>query len=188
MTSGAAIHIRTASAAVSVEPNKRQAIQPIRAGSAPAKASDSARTPSSESPKSRGRGPDEEGDHRRMVEIAEREAAGPQRVIGLVEGELEPRGGEGLQGEQKERAAGRKGEKPPRASVRPGLRFGDDGSLRHVVAFSSLRPCSLRGPQSHGGVPRVNRSRRRADGAADIRAIASQVWRPSHSPRADPVV
>ena len=51
MTSGAAIHIRTASAAVSVEPNSRQAIHPIRAGSAPAKASDSARTPSSESPK-----------------------------------------------------------------------------------------------------------------------------------------
>ena len=51
MTSGAAIHIRTARAAVSVEPNKRQAIHPIRAGSAPARASDSARTPSSESPK-----------------------------------------------------------------------------------------------------------------------------------------
>ena len=50
-----------------------------------------------------------------MVEIAEREAAGPQRIIGLVEREFEPRGGEGLQGEEKERAARRKCEQPPRA-------------------------------------------------------------------------
>ena len=71
-----------------------------------------------------------------MVEIAEGEAAGPQRVIGLVEGEFEPRGGEGLQGEQEKRAGRRERNEPPRAPVQPGPRSGDDGSLRHVVAFS----------------------------------------------------
>ena len=186
MTSGAAIHSRTAKAAVSVEPNKRQAIQPIRAGSAPVQASDSARTPSSESPKSRRRGPDEEGDHRRMVEIAERKAAGPQRIISLVEGELEPPGGEHLHGEQEEPAGSRKREKAPGASFGPGPGSGDDGSLRHVVAFSCCVPWSLEVSQSHGGPLRVNQWRRRD--AKRQSSIASQVWRPSHSPCADPVV
>ncbi len=71
-----------------------------------------------------------------MVEIAEGKAAGPQCVVGLIEGQLEPRGGEGLHGEQDKSAARRERDEPLRAPGGSGPRSGDDGSLRHVVAFS----------------------------------------------------
>ena len=51
-TSGMATHISAASAAFSAELNKRQAMKAIRAGSAPTRRSESARTPSSEPPNS----------------------------------------------------------------------------------------------------------------------------------------
>ena len=52
ITRGIAIHIRTASAAVSAERKSRQAMRATSAGSAPTRMSDNARTPSSEPPKS----------------------------------------------------------------------------------------------------------------------------------------
>ena len=51
----------------------------------------------------RSRAADEEGDHRRVVEISERKGARPKRVIGFVEGELEPPSGQRLQGQKSDR-------------------------------------------------------------------------------------
>ena len=51
-TSGIAIHISAASAVFSAEPNRRHAISAMRAGIAPTKRRESARTPISESPNS----------------------------------------------------------------------------------------------------------------------------------------
>ena len=120
-------------------------------GSAPTRMSDSARTPSSEPPKSVGRGADEKRDHRRMVEIAEGERARPERVIGFVEGEFEPPGGDGLQGEQRDRAADRAGgRRPPRERA-----SGRRRRATMEASFTSspsllLRRTLARAPPSHG--------------------------------------
>ena len=117
ITSGIAIHIRTASAAVSAERKSRQAMRATSAGSAPTRRSDSARTPSSEPPKSVVEARMTERDHRRMVEIAEGERARPERVIGFVEGEFEAPRGERLQGEERDRSADREAERAGCAAV-----------------------------------------------------------------------
>ena len=49
-TSGIATHIRTASAAISAERKRRQAMKAINPGSAPTRISESALTPNSEPP------------------------------------------------------------------------------------------------------------------------------------------
>ena len=87
-----------------------------------------------------GRGADEEGDHRRMVEIAEGERSRPERVIGLVEGELEAPGGHSLQGEERDRSAdGESGQKAC-AGGRSGRSSATMEASLTVVAFASLRP------------------------------------------------
>ena len=139
ITSGIPIHIRTASAAVSADWKRRQARKATRAGRAATRRSDRARTPSSEPPKSAVDAADEEGDHRRMVEIAEGERARPEGVIGFVEGELEAPGGHSLKAEQRDRPADSDGGQKvaTRARVLPSL--GDDGNVPHRC-LPYLRP------------------------------------------------
>ena len=89
-------------------------------------------------PEQRRRGPDEEGDHRRMVEVSKRKRSRPQRVIGFVEGKLEPPGDEGLRGQERNRRRdGAKAE--PTGALRScsGPRGGGEGRIAaHLVAFA----------------------------------------------------
>ena len=86
-----------------------------------------------------GRGADENGDHRRMVEIAEGERTRPEGVIGFVEGELETPGGHGLQGQERDRSSDGESRQETGAGLREGPLIGDDGCVPHFVAFVSRR-------------------------------------------------
>ncbi len=91
----------------------------------------------------RSRGADDEGDHRRVVEIPERQGARPKRIIGFVEGELEPPGGQRLHGQKRNRrCAGVKTKPCGAAQARFSPRGGDHGIAAHVVAFASSPPLS----------------------------------------------
>ena len=118
-TSGMAIHMSAASAAFSAEPNRRHAMKAIKSGH---RANDEERKrphPELGAAEQRSRGADEEGDHRRVVEIAKRKGARPKRIIGFVESELEPRRGQRLQGQKRNRPRRRRKDRATRRGANP---------------------------------------------------------------------
>ena len=157
-TSGMAIHMSAASAAFSAEPNRRQAMKAIRAGIAPT--TKERKRPHAElrAAEERSRGADEERDHRRMVEIAEGKRARPKRIIGFVESELEPSGGQRLDGQKRDRRrAGIKPEPRGAAEARLSPRGAATGIAAHVAAFALIGAYRAhRGGPSHARALLVN--------------------------------
>ena len=126
----------------------------------------------------------EKRDHRRMIEIAERQGARPQGVIGFIEREFEPRRGERLHREQDERAARRARRRAAGCGARPTgaprRRWKPPSRRRLLLRPSSLQPGPSRTAAGRGSIAASRRS------AGPL--IASQVWRPSHSACAATVV
>ena len=182
-TSGMAIHISAASAAFSAEPNRRQAMKAIKSGH---RANDEERKrPHAElgAAEQRSRGADEEGDHRRMVEISERKRARPKRIIGFVESELEPSGGQRLHGQKRDRrGAGVKTEPRGAAQARFSPRGGGHGIAAHVVAFALIGAI-----ESIAGVRRT-RARSSVNHCAQKWEIDAKVLRGAHRRLAAEVV
>ena len=74
-----------------------------------------------------------------MVEISEGKEARPKRIIGFVESELEPSGGQRLDGQKRNRRrAGIKTEPRGAAEARFSPRGGGHGIAAHVVAFGLI--------------------------------------------------
>ena len=94
-----------------------------------------------------GRRADEEGDHRRMVEISERKRARPEPVIGFVECKLEAARNDRLHGQERNRGStGKKREPTGGARLCFSPRGGDDlGIAAHLVAFALPPPQPFRG-------------------------------------------
>ena len=112
-----------------------------------------------------------------MIEIAERETARPQRVIGLVESQLEPprRRTPAARAERSAPAAARR-----RAARATRLRPGRASATMEASVTSSPSPAApfaCRPPVARGGPGSIA-----SPGPAPPDSIASQVWRPSHSP------
>ena len=139
----------------------------------------------------RRRGADEEGDHRRMVEVSERKRPRPQRIIGFVESKLEPPGDERLRGQERNRRGeGAKAE--PTGAARPcfGPRGGDDGRIAaHLVVFALLSAvasvAAVRGTQARFA---VNRRPRRVKALVANRENGAKVLRSAHRRLAADVV
>src|SRR5271167_698434 len=79
-----------------------------------------------------------------MVEISKRKEARPKRIIGFVESELEPSGGQRLHGKKRNRRrAGIKTEPRGAAEARFSPRRGGHGIAAHVVAFGLIGAIEL---------------------------------------------
>ena len=87
--SGIASQTSAAKAPTRGKSKSRAAPKPIIAGLSANATTSSARTPNSEGPKTSVESRIHPRDHRRVVEIAESKSARPQRIVGLVEAQLE---------------------------------------------------------------------------------------------------
>ena len=174
-TSGMAIHISAASAAFSAEPNRRHAMKRDQRRHRANQKERKRPHPKFACAEQRSRDADEEGDHRRMVEIAKGKRARPERVIGFVESQLETLRGQRLHGQKRDRGdAGGKREPGGAARRRLSPRGGGGrGIAAHVVAFALI---AISNP-SRPSVARQRASRQSSPASESQRATIGKLTR-----------